>query len=441
MTICKGENCSKKATFNFEGQKAKFCMTHREELMVDVLNRKCVVCHEKQPRWNYEGLQSEYCGDCKLEGMIEPNRKMCACKRVRPTFNYLGLKPGYCGECKTDGMINVIDKRCVCGKLTSPNFNYAGLKGQYCGDCKLDGMVDVRNPMCPCNNRANFNYAGLKPKYCNSCKLEGMEDITHNRCLICKVTQANFNYVGLSPNYCCKCKTDGMIDVYRKMCVCGKSQPTYNVEGQYPRFCLQCKSENMIDVKHPLCKTHLCGVRVQDKYDGYCVRCYINLFPDKPVSKNYKTKEVAVVEFIKHEFTNYDWRTDKQVKEGCSKRRPDLLLDLGYQIIVIEIDENQHTDYDCSCENKRLMELSQDLGHRPVVFIRFNPDEYTNKESVKITSCWGYTKMGISAIKKTHRKEWIQRLESLRQQILYWCCPENTTNKTVEIIQLYYNQN
>jgi hypothetical protein len=79
-------------------------------------------------------------------------------------------------------------------------------------------------------------------------------------------------------------------------------------------------------------------------------------------------------------------------------------LDLGYQIIVIEIDENQHADYDCSCENKRLMELSQDLGHRPVIFIRFNPDEYMNKESGKVTSCWGYTKMGISAIKKNTSK-------------------------------------
>jgi hypothetical protein len=42
----------------------------------------------------------------------------------------------------------------------------------------------------------------------------------------------------------------------------------------------------------------------------------------------------------------------------------------------IEIDENQHVAYDCSCENKRIMELSQDVGHRPIVFIRFNPDGY-----------------------------------------------------------------
>jgi hypothetical protein len=34
---------------------------------------------------------------------------------------------------------------------------------------------------------------------------------------------------------------------------------------------------------------------------------------------------------------------------------------MGSHIIIVEIDENKHTDYDCSCENKRLMELSKDL--------------------------------------------------------------------------------
>ena len=49
-------------------------------------------------------------------------------------------------------------------------------------------------------------------------------------------------------------------------------------------------------------------------------------------------------------------------------------------IIIVEIDENAHINYDSSCENKRLMELSQDLGFRPIVFIRFNPDDYIDKE-------------------------------------------------------------
>ena len=30
---------------------------------------------------------------------------------------------------------------------------------------------------------------------------------------------------------------------------------------------------------------------------------------------------------------------DKRIKCGCSKRRPDLLLDLGTHVIIVEIDE------------------------------------------------------------------------------------------------------
>ena len=31
------------------------------------------------------------------------------------------------------------------------------------------------------------------------------------------------------------------------------------------------------------------------------------------------------------------------------------------------------------------MELSQDLQHRPIVFIRFNPDSYINQNKLKIS--------------------------------------------------------
>jgi hypothetical protein len=113
--------------------------------------------------------------------------------------------------------------------------------------------------------------------------------------------------------------------------------------------------------------THLCDTIATKKYDGYCVFCYINLFPNKPVASNYKTKERAVVDYVVQQFQHYSWKTDKIVQDGCSRRRPDLLLDLGYQVLIIEVDENQHIDYDCSCENKRIMELSQDIGHRSIV--------------------------------------------------------------------------
>ena len=258
----------------------------------------------------------------------------------------------------------------------------------------------------------------------------------------CKITP-NYNIEGETKAlYCSTHKEDGMVDVRHSRCLhkrC-KTRANYNIEGETKGvYCSTHKLDGMVDVENKTCKTYLCYTVVSEKYDGYCLFCYINIFPDKPVSRNYKTKEFAVVEFVKTNHPDLTWIADKSISDGCSRRRPDLLLDLGYQIIIIEIDENQHVDYDCSCENKRIMELSQDLVHRPIVFIRFNPDEYVEKEN-HISSCWGINKKGICVVKKSKKEEWNDRLQALKNQVNYWIHPDNKTNKTIETIQLFYDK-
>ena len=187
-----------------------------------------------------------------------------------------------------------------------------------------------------------------------------------------------------------------------------------------------------------LCKSSWCETHATSKYEGYCVPCFVNNPENqhKPAMRNYKTKEKDVVDRIVQEFPDFTWIADKKVSDGCSRRRPDLLLDLGTHIIIIEVDENKHDTYECSCENKRLMELSQDLNHRPIVFIRFNPDAYTNQEGVLVKSCWKLNTLGVMTIKKTKENEWIERIIKLKQQIQHWV--NNTSEKTIEIIELFY---
>jgi hypothetical protein len=185
-----------------------------------------------------------------------------------------------------------------------------------------------------------------------------------------------------------------------------------------------------------LCKSSWCEKHGIKHYNGYCLTCVIQVHPEIEVSRNYKTKENDVVSRIKLAFSRFDWVADKKVQDGCSSRRPDLLLDMGSHIIIIEVDENKHTDYDCSCEHKRLMQLSQDLHHRPIVFIRFNPDAYTNQKGEVVKSCWKLNKIGVMTISPKKQKEWEERIETVKQQIQYWI--ENPSEKTVEIVELYY---
>ena len=415
--LCIYEECKVLPCYNLEGKtKGLYCSTHKLDKMVNIISKSCI----------YE--------NCK----------------VIPSYNLEGnKKPSHCSTHKLEKMINVINKKCIYDNCkTRPSYNFEGeSKGLYCSIHKLDKMMDVINKRCiyeGCKSQPSYNFEGENKKlYCSTHKLKDMVDVVNKTCIYegCK-TQPCYNFESESNTlYCFQHKLDKMVDIKNKRCIyeeC-KIRPYYNLEGESKAlYCSTHKLNDMIDIKHKNCKTYLCNTRVKEKYDGYCLFCYINIFPDKPTARNYKTKEYSVVEFVKTIFPNFDWIGDKKIVDGCSKRRPDLLLDLGYQIIIVEIDENQHIDYDCSCENKRIMELSQDLGHRPIIFIRFNPDNYINN-GINITSCWGQNKNGLCVIKKSKNNEWTERLNTLGEQISYWVNPENKTSKTVEIIQLFYD--
>jgi hypothetical protein len=262
--------------------------------------------------------------------------------------------------------------------------------------------------------------------------------------------------------FCAHHKHDDMIDIITRICAfesCDK-QPSFNFQKGDPRlYCKTHKLEGMIDVSHNYCK--VCqSVSENPKYDGHCARCYSYIYPDREISKNFKSKERSVVEFIKQNYSNLEWEFDKRVKNGSSLRRPDVLLQLKNQVLIIEIDENQHQKYDCSCDNKRLVQLLLDINphikeneinkeleedkkedskissNKHLVFIRFNPDKYYDKNNKKIDSCWteNNTKLEINS-----KKKWNERLETLKYWIDYWI--ENETNKTIEIVELFYDQN
>jgi hypothetical protein len=203
-------------------------------------------------------------------------------------------------------------------------------------------------------------------------------------------------------------------------------------------YCFKHKEKDMVDVKNVsnICKSEMCNTRVSnEKYKGYCLRCFVYLFPNEPNSRNYKTKEKIIVDYINETFKDYKIINDKII--GSSKRRPDILIQLSAHIIIVEIDENQHQRYENICENKRLMEISQDLAHPNIIFIRFNPDDYIDKDNKKISSCWKINKEGVCVLKNNKINEWNVRLTLLKDRIYYWI--NNVSNKHITIEKLYFN--
>ena len=365
-------------------------------------------------------------------------------------FNYEGQKIGiYCAVHKKDTMVDVKNKRCCqdgCDKF--PIYNYEGqILSLYCSVHKKDTMVDVKNRRCcqdGCNKQSNFNYEGQKNGlYCRLHKKDTMVDVMHKRCYQKGCNKhPHFNYEGQTKGiYCVDHKEDTMVDVKNKRCCqdgCDK-QPTFNYEGQKNGlYCRVHKKDNMVDVINKRCSQDGCQTSANSKYDGYCMPCFINnpLNANKPAHRNYKTKEKEVALAITQRYPDATWILDKRIQDGCSARRPDVRLDLGYHVLMIEVDENRHDNYDCSCENKRLMQLAQDICHRNMVVIRFNPDAYETLKGKRIPSCWKLNKLGVVHIPKDQQNAWNNRIQQLLDTIQYWI--ENKSEKQIEIVELFY---
>jgi hypothetical protein len=65
-----------------------------------------------------------------------------------------------------------------------------------------------------------------------------------------------------------------------------------------------------------------------------------------------------------------------------------------------------------------------------------NPDKYLDKNNKNIPSCFSISKE-TGLVKINIKKNWNERLNSLKESVDYWL--ENETEKTIEIIQLYYD--
>jgi hypothetical protein len=67
-----------------------------------------------------------------------------------------------------------------------------------------------------------------------------------------------------------------------------------------------------------------------------------------------------------------------------------------------------------------------------------NPDKYIDINNKIIASCFTITK-STGILKISTPDKWKERLEILKKTIDYWM--KNTTDKTIELIKLFYNQN
>lgn len=99
-----------------------------------------------------------------------------------------------------------------------------------------------------------------------------------------------------------------------------------------------------------------------------------------------REKEDVVKEHLNKCFEQKYESHDRIPLHSCYKYRPDFVYDFVTHIAILEVDEHQHESYQCECEQKRMINLTQDFGGIPVVWIRFNPDSYKDNLGKTVTT-------------------------------------------------------
>ncbi len=423
-------------------------------------------------------IEHKYCGTCD---------KWLILDKFYNNKDTYDKKRSNCIDC-----VNSWKKKCEfkeCNTYAVHNFKFCKKHGggRKCIEC--DTPARGKSKYCVKHNPSicKFKNCTRKPcddtSYCTThnetyrCKFEGCENIKianrngycrkHGEKLYCIVENCDriqhrgkkceehfFNgkrpkcVHGKKPAYCVDCGGN-QICIHKKersSCVeCGggsicihKIPKTRCIDCGGGNICIHKKRRNRCYIcdqpKHPQNWCESCKIMsiLHSNYKPYCLMCYCMKNPEAKIVKKYKLKEHYLRETLQENYKNISMIFDKKIDNGCSLRRPDVRIECITHTIIIECDENRHQGY--SCENKRIMEIFQDLGNRPIVFLRFNPDSYKDIATGKsISGCFRKTKKINNSLQKN---EWDRRINILNERITHYL--NNLPEKEVITEHLFY---
>jgi hypothetical protein len=411
-----------------------------------IMLQKCNKCHieKEHPEFYRERrgtLLYKTCNTCINTPMIKC--KHCKASRLIKDFQRNGKTCKLCNMCVKKSLCTHNRQKVVCRDCNGSQICEHNRQKGYCKDCKGSQICEhnKRRQFCALCGGSQICEHSIQKSRCKIC--EGSEICEHKKkrydCRECggkgicehnKIKTSCKDCIGsqicIHKNYkntCRECGGKGICEHSRKRSECkdckgGSICQHINIKSK----CTEC---------HPEKSCQNCFsiyVKTNSKYAPNCFRCFCVLNPDVEIPRRYKLKEHYLQETLKEEFKDIDLIFDKIIKGDCSsRRRPDVRIECFTHNIIVECDEDQHKNYEC--ENKRTMQLFEDLGNRPIVLIRFNPDKYDDN-----ASCFKYTKDGTVSVNK---KEWKKRIEGLKNKIKEYL--DVIPEKEVSVEYMYYD--
>jgi hypothetical protein len=367
-------------------------------------NNRCKGCYIKLKKCEHNKIKST-CRDCEGGSICKHNKIKSICRECggRQICEH-NKQRSQCKECRGASICEHSKIRSQCKECRGSQICEHNKQRSICKECKGGCICEhnkIRSICKECKGGSICEHNKIK-SICRECR--GSQICEHNK----------------ERSTCRECKGRSICKHNKRKSDCIICNPNCS--------CTECKS---VYVK----KTSLCY--------PLCQACFCNKYPDHKNSTLYKIKERYLRDELRERFKEHsiDMIFDKSVDGGCSKKRPDVLIDCLTHSIVIECDEYQHINYEC--ENKRTMQLFKDLGNRPLVLIRFNPDTYVDENEEKVQGCF----IPLTKVEDIHKKrfyninekEWVRRLNILEQKIKEYLSLDTFPNKEITEIKLFYS--
>jgi hypothetical protein len=403
--------CNTLPNFGEPGGTAIYCVTHKRDGDVDVVNKKCLMC-TTQPNFGEPGGTAIYCVTHKRDGDVNLVNRKCLMCTTTASFGTPGGRRLYCAGHKRPGDVNVSKRFCLLCTAAA-TFGAPGGTRLYCAGHKRPGDVNVVDKTCLlCTRRPSFGVDGGTATYCVTHKRTGDVDLVSKRCLMCNIA-ASFGAPGGTRLYCVEHKRDGDVHLSTKTCqICCESQAN-------PRYKDHAPEEHI------------------------CARCFADKYPDHKVARAAAVKERLVAEFLSENLKGMrvEISFDRPIPGGSSKRRPDVLIRFEIDgvpyMLIVEIDEYQHVGYDPDDEDTRIKEMWRDGGEVGTIVIRFNPDAFTDIKGAAHTSCFGYDKNLRPRVRPSKTEVWAERLDRLLDEVRV--ALKKPPSKEVDVRYLFYN--
>lgn len=304
------------------------------------------------------------CVQCGGVSICEHKKQKSNCKICgRSAFCEHGRQKNYCIPCGGTGICIHKRIRSTCRECRGSQICDHGKQKSHCRECKGSA----------------FCKHGKQKSCCRECEGSG----------ICEHKKLKHQCVECGGN---------------SVCQCGKRLK--QKRGLCPQ-CLGCSSEGCIGAVS----------RVFD-FD-FCYFCGCFKIGRTPQER----RQDKVFDFIEENYPDCEIRYDKPIPDqNCTKFRPDVLFQLPFRKLICEIDEDSHKSAAYDCDTGRMSDLAFSGDVLPTVFIRYNPDKWSDPSG---------TKRKISDE---------QRLGKLREEVDRWLDPETAQDHFITVVYLYYDK-